>query len=57
MQKLDYIIPMLMGVLAFGNALWMLTFPHYDLAVVSFLLSGGCIIFARLEYERLNLPK
>ncbi len=57
MQKLDYIIPMLVGVLAFGNALWMLTFPHHDLAIYSALLALACIALARSEYERMNLPK
>ena len=57
MQKLDYILPMIVGVLAFGNFLWMLTLAYYDLAFVSAVMSGLCIIFAKMEHERMNTPK
>ena len=57
MKKLDYIMPTIVGVLSFGNALWMLTFPYHDLAVYSALLALACIALARSEYERMNLPK
>jgi hypothetical protein len=57
MQKLDYILPMLVGVLAFVNFLWMITIEYYQLAFVSIVISGFCIIFARMEYERINSSK
>jgi hypothetical protein len=57
MQKLDYILPMLVGVLTFANFLWMLSLHYYDLAFVSIVMSGACIIFAKMEHERLNTPK
>jgi hypothetical protein len=57
MEKLDYIFPMLVGVLTFGNFLWMITLEYYDFAVVSIVVSGACIILAKMEQERKNTPK
>ena len=52
MGRLDYILPMLVGVLAFVNFLWMMTMQYYDLGFVSMVLSGFCIIFAKMEHQR-----
>jgi hypothetical protein len=52
MGKLDYILPMLVGVLAFVNFLWMMTLQYYDLGFLSIVISGACIIFAKMEHER-----
>jgi hypothetical protein len=57
MNRLDYIFPMLVGVLAFANFLWMLTLQYYDFAVVSIVVAGACIILAKMEQERMNTPK
>ena len=57
MQKLDYILPMLVGVLTFANFLWMLQLHYCDLAFVSIVMSGACMMFAKMEHERLNTPK
>jgi|LakMenEpi03Aug12_release.lakeMendotaPanAssembly.Ray.scaffolds.fasta_scaffold204562_4 hypothetical protein len=57
MNRLDYIFPMLVGVLAFANFLWMLTLQYYDFAVVSVVVAGACIILAKMEQERMNTPK
>ena len=57
MDKLDFIFPMLVGVLTFGNFLWMITLQYYDFAVVSIVVSLACIILAKMEQERRNTPK
>ena len=57
MNRFNYILPMLVGVLAFGNFLWMLNIPYYDLAVGSFFVSIICIGLAKIEFDSMNTPK
>lgn len=57
MKRLDYILPMLVGVLAFGNFLWMLTLSYYDLAVGSFFVAIMSIGLAMIELDKMNTPK
>jgi hypothetical protein len=57
MKRFNYILPMLVGVLAFGNFLWMLKIPYYDLAVGSFFVSIICIGLAKIEFDSMNTPK
>lgn len=52
MNKLDYILPMLMGVLAFVNFIWMMTIPYYDIALVSLCLSFMSIAMAVIERDK-----
>ena len=56
MNKLNFIFPMLVGVLAFINFLWMINIPYYDLGVASFFVSIICIGIALVERDK-NLPK
>lgn len=57
MKRFNYILPMLVGVLAFGNFLWMLKIPYYELAVVSFFVAIICIGIAKIEFDSMNTPK
>jgi hypothetical protein len=52
MNKLNFIFPMLVGVLAFVNFLWMMMIPFYDIAVVSLLMSMLCIAIAIIERNK-----
>jgi hypothetical protein len=52
MKKFDYILPMLVGVLAFVNFIWMMSFPFYDIALVSLIMSMLCIAVAIIERNK-----
>jgi hypothetical protein len=52
MKRLDYILPMLVGVLAFVNFLWMMMIPFYDIALVSLCMSMICIAIAIIERNK-----
>ena len=52
MSKLNFIFPMLVGVLAFVNFLWMMSFPHYDIGLVSLCISMLCIAIAIIERNK-----
>jgi hypothetical protein len=52
MKRLDYIFPMLVGVLAFVNFLWMMSFPYYDIGLVSLCISMICIAIAIIERNK-----
>jgi hypothetical protein len=52
MKRLDYIFPMLVGVLAFINFIWMMSFPYYDIALVSLCISMLCIAIAIIERNK-----
>jgi hypothetical protein len=56
MNKLNYIFPMLVGVLAFVNFIWMMSFPKYDLGFASLCISAISIAIALIERNK-NLPK
>lgn len=57
MNRFNYILPMLVGVLAFGNFLWMLSIPYYDLAIGSFFIAIMSIGLAMIELDKMNTPK
>ena len=52
MNKLNFIFPMLVGVLAFINFIWMMSFPYYDIALVSLCISMICIAIAIIERNK-----
>jgi hypothetical protein len=52
MGRLDYILPMLVGVLTFVNFIWMMSFPFYDIALVSLIMSMLCIAIAIIERNK-----
>jgi hypothetical protein len=52
MERLNYIFPMLVGVLAFINFIWMMSFPYYDIALVSLCISMICIAIAIIERNK-----
>ena len=52
MNKLNFIFPMLVGVLAFVNFLWMMSFPYYDIGLVSLCISMLCIAIAIIERNK-----
>jgi hypothetical protein len=57
MKKLDYILPMLVGVLAFANFLWMLKIQYYELATGSFFVAIMSLGLAMIEFDKMNTPK
>jgi len=52
MKRLDYILPMLVGVLAFGNFLWMMTIGFYTLSAVSFFVAMFALGIAMIEHRK-----
>jgi hypothetical protein len=52
MKRFNYILPMLVGVLAFANFLWMMTITFYGLAGLSFFIAVFSLGIAIVEHGK-----
>ncbi len=52
MTRFNYILPMLVGVLAFANFLWMMIIPFYGLAAFSFIVAVPSLAVAMVEHRK-----